>query len=251
MMSSSDAVSMTASRPASRCLTASASPVSPVNACGPTSTPASQRRRTASSAGVALHDEPPVEHVSSRVDEKTSAAVADERDVVGHALEIAGDVRREQHRRPPVRDVGGQALEQDAPEDRVEAGGRLVEHQQFGVVRERERQRGFRPRAARQATRTACSPAPRTRASAPRTAAGPRSAVEPRDDARDRAHAEVVVVRGHLVHEPDPVLHGRARAVTGRRRTPAARRRPGGTRPSISFTMVVFPAPFGPMSPQM
>ena len=77
-------------------------------------------------------------------------AVADERDVVGHALEVAGDVRREEDRLPFVLERRRQLVEQFAPEIEVEAGGRLVHDEQVGVVRERDRQRELRLGAVRE-----------------------------------------------------------------------------------------------------
>ena len=76
--------------------------------------------------GALLHDDP---------------AVIDERDLVGDVVEALGQVRCDEHRTLAVRDEGAQPSQEGAPDDHVEAGGRLIEQQQVRSVRQRERER--------------------------------------------------------------------------------------------------------------
>jgi len=71
------------------------------------------------------------------------ASLGDHDHVVGHLLHLVEEVRREELRAALVGDGAQHRGEDVAPHDRIEAGRRLVEHQQLGTVR----QRGDEPRA--------------------------------------------------------------------------------------------------------
>src|SRR3954471_1735117 len=67
-------------------------------------------------------------------------AVADDADAIAQRLDFGEDVAGEQHR-APVLALVAHALAEDLLHQRIEAGGRLVEHQQVGVGRQRSHER--------------------------------------------------------------------------------------------------------------
>ena len=75
-------------------------------------------------------------------------ARADDRHAVAQLLDLGEDVAREQHRPPRLARLLDAGLE-DRLLQRVEAGGRLVEHEQLGVGRERGDERDLLPVALR------------------------------------------------------------------------------------------------------
>ena len=74
----------------------------------------------------------------------------DQRDAVGHALDLVEQVRREEDRSPFLGDRADDRAEDVAADDRVEAARRLVEHEQFRPVGQGEHQAGARPLALRE-----------------------------------------------------------------------------------------------------
>ena len=68
--------------------------------------------------------------------DRDQAAVADDPDPVGDVLHLREHVGRQEHRAPVGRGLA-QELVEGLLHQRVEPGGRLVEHEQFGPVRER------------------------------------------------------------------------------------------------------------------
>ena len=78
-------------------------------------------------------------------------ARADEHDeVVAHALEIGDQVRGQHDADAVLGDDLHQVLQELAPGERVEARDRLVEDQQLGPLRDRQRERELRALAAGQ-----------------------------------------------------------------------------------------------------
>ena len=63
-------------------------------------------------------------------------ALADHRDVIGDLLHLVQQVRRKEHRAAFVGDGADDGAEDVAADDGIEAGRRLVEHQQLGPIRE-------------------------------------------------------------------------------------------------------------------
>ena len=72
----------------------------------------------------------------------------DEGDVVGDALQVAGDVGGDQDRPLPVRNKFQENVQNLRAHHRIQAAGRLVEDQQLCVVAERHRQRELHLHAA-------------------------------------------------------------------------------------------------------
>lgn len=73
---------------------------------------------------------------------RLDAAAGQDHEVVAHALELGDDVRREHGGQSTVGDGLHQRLEELRAGERVERGELLVEQQQHGPLRQRERQRG-------------------------------------------------------------------------------------------------------------
>src|SRR5437660_1672973 len=71
-------------------------------------------------------------------------AVVDHGDVIRNLLHFLQQVRREEHRAAFMGDGANDGAEDVAANDGVETGRRLVQHQQFGAVRQRDEQ--SRPR---------------------------------------------------------------------------------------------------------
>ena len=68
--------------------------------------------------------------------------------MVADTLEVGDDVRREDHGQPAVRNRLHQRLHELAARERIERRDRLVEDEQIGALRERERERDLRLLAA-------------------------------------------------------------------------------------------------------
>ena len=64
--------------------------------------------------------------------------------VVAHALRLSDDVRREHDGQSSLGDGLHEALQELASRERIQRGDRLVEQEQLGPLRERERQRDLR-----------------------------------------------------------------------------------------------------------
>jgi hypothetical protein len=109
--------------------------------------------------------------------------------VVADALEVGDDVRREEHGQAAVRDRLHQRLKELAPRERVESRDGLVEDEQLGALRERERERNLGLLPARQRPDLLLERDPQAREPAPREgvvptrvelAPGPQHLVDPK-----------------------------------------------------------------------
>ena len=167
--------------------------------------------------------------------------------MVADALEVGDDVRREDHGHAGLRDDLHHRLQELAPRERVERGDRLVEQQQLGPLRERERERDLRLLAAGELADLLPEREPelldarvrervvpgRVELAAERQRLGDREALVERMVLRDEADARQ--------HRPAPP---RVAGDRTRRISPAD----GLLSPTASCRSVVLPAPFGPTS---
>ena len=172
---------------------------------------------------------------------------ADDRHAVAQLLDLGEDVAREQHRPAGLARLLDAGLE-DRLLQRVEARGRLVEHEQLGVGRERGDERDLLPVALRvgaallrrvelEALEQLRAPrAGRARRAGGRAGRSPRrrsaSATGSRRRGRRRAGGAA-----------------RRRRATGRRRAAATSPASARSRPSRTRIVVDLPAPFGPEEP--
>ena len=62
--------------------------------------------------------------------------MGEDADFIGHALDVAQDVGREQHGAPAVADQGEDVVEDFTPGDHIEIGGRFIEQQHLGPGRD-------------------------------------------------------------------------------------------------------------------
>ena len=138
-------------------------------------------------------------------------------------------------------------------DERVDAGGRLVQEHQLGVVDERARELQPAAHAARQVAGPSLPGVGELQPVEQRPDARPpaehEQPVQARDEVQVLADGQVVVQRDVLGHEADPGAGLGAEGAWGRRRAPRLRRWSGRRAPVSSRIAVVLPAPLGPMTP--
>ena len=177
-------------------------------------------------------------------------AVVDDDGVLAQVLDEVELVRREQHRGAAA-SFGDEDLRQRVDGDRVEAGERLVEDQDVGLVDEGADQLDallVAEREVLEVAATARSARPR-RSSQLAPAGGPRCACRGRGAGRGSAAGRPRASSG-TARAP----RAGSRSAAGRRRRPAApsqRTSPASraVSPKIARIVVVLPAPLGPRNP--
>ena len=185
---------------------------------------------------------------SARVPDSTQRPGADDADPVAQPLDLGQDVAAQQHGVAVVAESVDVLLE-DGLHQRVEARGRLVEHEQLDVAR--TARRPAPPSAG--CPWSSCGPSWSGRARTARSARRARFSSSPprsRPEQVDRLAAGEVGPQVHVAgHVGEPAVQGGRVGATGRRRAggpspPSLRSRPSSTR-----MVVDLPAPLGPRKP--
>ena len=177
------------------------------------------------------------------------AAVVDDDDVLAQVLDQVELVAREQHRRARGGELGEQ-LGHGADRDRIEAGERLVEHEQLRLVDER----GDQLDALLVAVRQRVEAVARAIGEAEPLEPGVDAAVDVRARRVRRAGRGTRVGRAPACGDTGPAPRACSRTVLRSAApigAPCQRTAPASssTSPNTARIAVVFPAPFGPRKP--
>ena len=176
------------------------------------------------------------------------ARVREDHEVVADALEVGDDVRREHDGDPVSLDRLHHRVQELAARERVERRHRLVEQQQLGPLRERERQRDLRLLAARELADLAVEREPEPLDPRARERRRPSVGLSLRPSFSVSRDGEAAVQRMVLRDEPDAAAAARPRRARGTRPSTATSPASAAPRPTASCSSVVLPAPFGPTS---